>query len=191
MKWNRSWGQQGPQDLRDICFFGLPGSGKSRIGEGVAKRLGRPFLDPDLVMIAAHGATCLRDVVDAHPKDFLVVENTTILTLVVGLLCPWVTAPGGSVVYEDAAHILARRSRIIYLVASPETIKEKVLGRPERGVVVPDGMTLEEYVEVMYAERDPLYRNFANMIVNTDGDRDQIIETLTVRLAKDGFANCY
>jgi shikimate kinase len=191
MKWNKSWGQQGPEDPRDLFFIGLPGSGKTRIGMGVAKRLGRPFLDPDVTMVKAHGATCLREVVEAHPKDFLVVESTTILTLIVDLRCPFVISPGGSVIYEPAADVLARRSRTIYLDASPDTIKEKVLAHRDRGVVVPPGMTLEEYLEVMNEERGPICRKLANMIVNTDGDRDLIIEKLTVRLAQDGFANCY
>ena len=43
----------------NITLIGMPGSGKSTVGVVLAKRLGRRFVDSDLVIQERHGNYCM------------------------------------------------------------------------------------------------------------------------------------
>ena len=42
----------------NLILCGLPASGKTSVGKRVAEKMGRPFIDTDHLIEAAHQATC-------------------------------------------------------------------------------------------------------------------------------------
>ena len=83
----------------NLILIGMPGCGKSTVGVILAKRLGRNFVDTDLLIQVAQGRT-LQAIVDAEGFDgFCQIEEQALLGLAVE---GHVVATGGSVVYSEA-----------------------------------------------------------------------------------------
>ena len=75
-------------------------------------------------------------------------------------------ATGGSAVYgEEAMRHLREIGWIVWLNADFETIRGRLSDIRGRGVVLRDGQTLE----ALYEERAILYRRWADLTVNEDG----------------------
>ena len=172
----------------NIVLIGMPGAGKSTVGVVLAKKLGKQFVDTDLLIQAANGA-CLSSIIANRGNDALLAEENRILA---GLDCEnHVIATGGSAVYgkEAMAH-LTQIGCIVFLDASYEKIcnclgldaenicMESLEGR---GVVLPDGMSLEE----MYNQRLPLYRRYAQVTIKTDGfEVRETVELAALKVAE-------
>ena len=124
----------------NITLIGMPASGKSSVGVVLAKRLGKKFVDTDIVIQE------IEDEVNAT----LDVSNSII-------------SPGGSVVYgERAMKHLKEISVIIYLELSYTAIKSRLGDLRERGITLKDGQTLKD----LYLERTPLYKKYADITIN-------------------------
>ena len=144
----------------NITLIGMPASGKSSVGVVLAKRLGKSFVDFDIVIkeqyrmklkeiIAKNGQDGFRQIED-EVNAKLQVENSII-------------SPGGSVIYgEKAMENLKNISTVIYLELSYNAIKSRLGDLNERGVTLKKGQTLKS----LYNERVPLYKKYADITVN-------------------------
>lgn len=155
---------------RNIILIGMPGVGKSTVGVLVAKRLGFAFIDTDIYIQEREGRS-LQDLIRIHGADeFCRIEETHILTLAVDF---HVIAPGGSVVYRPNAMAYLKANGVaIHLDLSVERLKRRLDDVNARGVVIGPDQTIEN----LCAERQPLYREYADATVTTDGlTPDQVV----------------
>lgn len=147
----------------NITLIGMPASGKSTIGVLLAKRLGYSFVDVDLVIQEKEGRL-LKEIIDAEGTEgFLKIEDR----INAGLEARHsVIAPGGSVVYGEAAmkHLKAI-STVIYLKISYEEMEQRLGDLKDRGVAVKDNMSLLD----LYEERVGLYERYADITVDETG----------------------
>jgi shikimate kinase len=73
-----------------------------------------------------------------------------------------VISPGGSSIYsEKAMNFLKTISKIVFLNATLEEIKERTSNFSKRGIV-----GIEKGLEKLLDERLPLYRKYANITIN-------------------------
>lgn len=137
----------------------MPGSGKSTIGVLLAKELRRNFVDTDL-LIQERTDRALQDILDEDGiPAFLRIESETIQAFV-----PHgeIVATGGSVVYSELAMAhLARQGLCVYLECPHSVLEERLSNLDSRGVVRGPGQSVAD----LLAERDPLYRRWASIIV--------------------------
>ncbi|NLZ69713.1 MAG: shikimate kinase [Clostridiaceae bacterium] len=150
----------------NIALIGMPGSGKSTIGRGLARRMnGWLSVDTDELLASRAGQT-LEDLNKLLlPAAFLDIEEATILDLN-GSGNIWST--GGSVIYRSAAmEHLRKLALLVYLEVDYEVLTQRVGNPARRGVVLPNGQSFAE----LYAERTPLYRKFADLTINTSSLR--------------------
>lgn len=147
----------------NLVLIGMPGAGKSTLGVLLAKRTARDFVDTD-VLLQARAGRSLQAILDADGIDaFRRIEEETVLSL----QCRnTVIATGGSVVYGEAGmrHLRAA-GVIIYLDVPLAVLEERLQDLPERGVV---GLAGRRFAE-LYAEREPLYRRWADVRVACGG----------------------
>ena len=147
---------------KNIIFIGMPAVGKSTVGVVVAKRLGKQFIDTDL-LIQEQEKKLLREIIAEVGEDgFLKIENQVNRDVDVENA---VISPGGSIVQcEEARQHYKEIGTIVYLQASYQTIKQRIRNPKKRGVVLREGQTLKD----LYDERCVLFEKYADIIVNED-----------------------
>lgn len=145
-----------------LILIGMPGVGKSTIGQVLARRLHRSFVDTDCLIEAVYGAP-LQSVTDALGKEaFLDVEATVVSALRVH---DSVIATGGSVVYREQAMIhLQHMGPLVYLEAPLKLIVERVAHNPDRGLAIAPGQNLND----LYKERTCLYKKYATQCIQVE-----------------------
>lgn len=158
------------QKNTNIILLGMPGCGKSTVGVLLAKRLGKRFVDTDLLIQEQEGRL-LNEIIKEDGLDaFIQIENQVNASLAAENS---VIAPGGSVVYgKEAMEHFKEIGKVVYLKLSYRSIARRLGDLTKRGVVVRPGQTLKE----IYKERCPLYEAYADYVVECDGKK--IGETL-------------
>lgn len=154
----------------NIIFIGMPAVGKSTVGVVIAKRLGKQFIDTDL-LIQEQEKKLLREIIAEVGDDgFLKIENQVNRDVDVENA---VISPGGSIVYcDEAMQHYKEIGTVVYLQASYQTIKQRIRNPKKRGVVLREGQTLKD----LYDERSVLFEKYADVIVNED--RCEISDTI-------------
>ena len=138
----------------NITLIGMPASGKSSVGVVLAKRLGKKFVDTDIVIQEKYGKL-LKELIEEHGDEgFREIEDEVNAGLD---LDNSIISPGGSVVYGEK-----EISVIIYLELSYTAIKSRLGDLRERGITLKEGQSLKD----LYLERVPLYEKYADITVN-------------------------
>ena len=148
------------QDPDNIVLIGMPAAGKSTIGVLLAKATSRDFLDTD-VYLQARERRSLREILEAEGiAGFRRIEEDSVLTID---RHGTVIATGGSVVYgaRAMAHLKATGT-VVYLELPLQILARRIQDFAGRGVVMSRDQTLED----LLAERDPLYRRYADITVD-------------------------
>lgn len=145
----------------------MPGVGKSSVGVLLAKLLGLGYLDTDLTIQLREGAS-LQDILDRRGYRYLrEVEESVLLE---ADLRQSVVSTGGSAVYSAAAmERLCEAGPIVYLRADLQTLEQRVLAAPPRGIASSPDQTFAQ----IYAERTLLYRQYAQHSVDTSAGSAQ------------------
>ncbi|HJD46175.1 MAG TPA: shikimate kinase [Candidatus Mediterraneibacter norfolkensis] len=157
----------------NLIFIGMPAVGKSTVGIVVAKRLGKRFIDTDL-LIQEQEKKLLREIIAEVGDDgFLKIENQVNRDVKAENS---VISPGGSVIYcEEAMKHYKEIGTVVYLKASYQTIKRRIRNPQKRGVVLREGQTLRD----LYNERVPFFEKYADITVCEDGCRiEETIENV-------------
>lgn len=150
----------------NVVLIGMPGAGKSTVGVLLARRLGKGFIDTDLLIQARAGQT-LQAIVDREGHTALRELEAEVLS---ALRChDQVIATGGSAVYSaEAMATLAADGVIVHLQVPMHVIRERITDFDTRGIARAAHQTLED----LYEEREQLYRRYADMSVAV-GETDQ------------------
>ncbi len=158
------------QSHKNVILIGMPAVGKSTVGVLLAKQLKHSFLDTDIYIQTQEGKS-LQELIQIHGADgFCDIEEQYILSVDV---TSHVIAPGGSVVYRPKAmEHLGTNGMIIHLDLALDRLKQRLDDIDARGVVIAPGQKIED----LYAQRHPLYMNYADYAVVTDGlTPDQVV----------------
>ena len=164
-----------------ISIVGMAAAGKTRMGAEIAKILGWAHVDADHLIESAYGVR-LQEITDAMSKEeFLELEGTVIKGI---RLKRAVLSTGGSVIYrEEAVEHLKRLGPIIYLDVPLEIILERIARKPDRGLAIAPGQTIED----LFNERRLLYRKAAQITVQGGEDTPHTYASEAVRLLEDYF----
>ena len=165
----------GFQKDANIILIGMPAVGKSTIGVLLAKATSRDFIDTD-VYIQSREERSLQEIIDCEGlEEFCRIEARHVLSL----SCRGkVMATGGSVVYsEPAMKHLGSCGVIVHLTLDLSAIKKRLTNLDSRGVVMAPGKT----IDLLYKERLPLYRQYADFTVNCRGKTHEEIVAEIIR----------
>jgi len=168
------------QKDRNVVLIGMPAVCKSTIGVLLAKATSRDFIDTDVFIQAQEGRS-LQDIINRQGLEaFCRIEEHHVLSL----SCQGkVIATGGSVVYsEPAMSHLRSCGLVIYLDLDLPAIKKRLTNLDSRGLVMAPGKTLD----LLYEERLPLYRKYADVTIGCAGKTHEgIVEEIFRRLREE------
>lgn len=149
-----------------VFLIGPMGSGKSAVGRRLAAALGLTFRDSDEEIERHTGADIALIFEKEGEAGFRTREAAMIAQLVAeeGIV---LATGGGAPVNPDNRTLLARCGTVIYLYTTvPEQLRRTGKSRHRPLLAVDDPSTV---LDQLMAERDPLYREIADIVVATDG----------------------
>ena len=154
----------------NIVLIGMPGAGKSTVGLLLAKKLGKNFVDTDILLQIREGKT-LQQLMDEKGYLYLRDCEASALQAIDGHNL--VVATGGSAVYSKTgiSH-LQQNGIIVYLETPLQTLRQRIHDYETRGIA----RRPEQSFAALYAERDTLYREYADATIHcADASTEQVV----------------
>ena len=147
-------------------LIGMPGCGKSTVGQALAQRLDRPFVDCDQELERILEMP-VGEYITHYGEEAFRAQETALLTQL-GKASGLVIATGGGCVTrpENYPH-LHQNGAIIFLERELSKLPKK--GRP---------LSLRGSLQDMYTIRLPMYRRFADITVANDGPAETVAQTV-------------
>ena len=166
---------------RNIILVGPMGAGKSAVGRSLARTLHLTFIDSDDEIEARTGVDIpfifeKEGEAGFRKREAVVVDDLSKMDGIV------LATGGGAVVDPDSRSRLGGRGFVVYLY----TTVEQQVARTQRGrerPLIADGDP-RATLTALLAERDPMYREIADIVVGTDGRKvnavaNEIIEQIS------------
>tara|TARA_B100000035_G_scaffold312291_1_gene323441 strand:- start:890 stop:1378 length:489 start_codon:yes stop_codon:yes gene_type:complete len=149
--------------MRNICFIGLPYSGKSNLGKKLSLIKNRKFIETDNILKERYGK--INNIIKKKGVNkFLFLENKCALSVNCN---ESIISTGGSMIYNNEAmqHFKYKlNSDIIHLELSLDEFKNRIKNLEKRGVVNPNNLNLEE----LYYERINLCNFHSDIVIKSD-----------------------
>ena len=154
-------------EKENIVLIGMPGCGKSTIGQALAEKLGRRFVDIDRLIVEREGRSIPGIFEEGGEELFrrIEIEAVAALNHETGIV---IACGGGVVTREENYYSLAENGRLVFINRDIE-------------VLPTDGRPLSQSTPLarMYAQRLPLYRSWCDLEVeNKDRNIEEIAEEI-------------
>jgi shikimate kinase len=162
----------------NLYLVGMMGAGKTTVGRLLARRLKLRFVDSDHEIERRCGVK-VPLIFDIEGEDGFRARESQTLAELAALDGIVLATGGGAVLAEENRRRLAARGTVIYLRARPEDLYERVRqdrNRPLLATADPLARLHE-----LYVQRDPLYREVADVVVDTGR---QTVQSLARTLAE-------
>ena len=154
------------QQMENILLVGMPGCGKTTVGQQLAQELGKKFVDADQALEETTG----RKITDILPSQgeaaFRALETQTLADL--GKQSGLVSATGGGCVTRKENYPLLHQNGVIFWLRR-DTDRLPREGRP---------ISLSRDLKELEMEREPLYRAFADHIIDNNGPVEDTVRRI-------------
>ncbi|HUJ86516.1 MAG TPA: shikimate kinase [Burkholderiales bacterium] len=148
----------------NIYLVGMMGAGKTTVGKLIARRLKRRFVDSDQEIERRCGVRIpvIFDIEGEH--GFRAREEQAIaeLAMLEGVV---LATGGGAVLSAENRRQLASRGTTVYLHARPEDLHRRL--RHDKNRPLLDTPDPARRLAQLYLQRDPLYRQVADIVLET------------------------
>lgn len=158
-----------------VLLIGMMGAGKTSVGELLAARLGRAYVDNDRQVEQATGRT-VPEIWEADGEDAFRREEAAALAAATADPTPAVIAVAGGAVLDAANRdSIAAAGTVVWLRAEVDTLARRVGDGEGRPLLSgPEGP--EQALARLQAERRPLYEALADVTIDVDdGDPDEVV----------------
>jgi shikimate kinase len=149
-----------------VVLVGMMATGKTTVGRAVAERLGRPFLDSDDLIERRTGRT-VREIFESDGEQaFRALESQVLREALSGDAPAVIAAAGGAVLDAENRRWLKRNGTVVWLRAEPSVLARRIGADDHRPLLAVDP---DATLRRLHAERLPLYREVADVVVDVDG----------------------
>ena len=141
----------------NIVLIGMPGAGKTMIGQEIARKLGREFIDTDEIIEMRNGRS-IPEIINEEGEDYfrsLEIQAAIEAGNQTGVV---ISTGGGIINREENYYEFARNGRIVFL--DRDVLELEVGGRP---------ISLSTGVDQLYRMRLPIYESWADLKVRITG----------------------
>jgi len=162
-----------------VALAGFMGTGKSRIGWELSRRLQLTFIDTDRVI---ERVSCLRvsEIFDLYGEAVFRDYETEIVRRCTRLDDVVIATGGGTVVRPENRELLRQRGPVVVLEASAETVYRRT--RRHRRPLL-EAEDPQERIRSLMATRRAAYEDVATTRVSTDGrDSADVVEEIVAKL---------
>lgn len=155
-----------------VVLVGPMGAGKSTIGRMLAKELGYRFLDSDRIIEERCGAN-IPWIFDVEGEDGFRLRETAMLEELSLLPDTVLATGGGAIMRPDNRQFLKHDAVVVYLKTSIEQQVERT--RKDRNRPLLQNDDPEAVLRKLFAVRDPLYTQLADITMHTDRKSPRLV----------------
>ncbi len=167
----------------NIVLIGYRGTGKSAVGELLARRLLMPYVGMDATIVARAGMSIPEIVAKSGWRKFRDIESELARELA-ERDTTIIDTGGGVIERPENIEALHKNACIIWLKASVATIVARIQGETGRPALT-SGKTFTEEVAEVLERRTPLYASAAHFEIDTDESTpEQIADKIIAFWAK-------
>jgi shikimate kinase len=163
-----------------VALAGFMGTGKSRIGWELSRRLQLTFIDTDRVI---ERVSCMRvsEIFELYGEGVFRDYETEVVRRCTRLDDVVISTGGGTVVRSENRALLSARGPVVVLHASPDTIYRRTRRHRRPMLETSDP---QARIRTLMAQRQSAYEAVATVTVSTDGrDSQDVVEEIVERLA--------
>lgn len=162
-----------------VILMGMMGSGKTTIGRLLSARTAWPYHDNDELVARSAGGTARELLADLGERAMRAAERQA-LQQVASLPAPCIAGVAAGTILEPLNRRLLAASGIVVWLHAPATVlAERAKGAAHRPWLVGD---VDAWFERALAEREPLYRAVADVIVDARPSPAEIVARLITEL---------
>jgi len=183
----------------NIFLVGLMGAGKTSVGRLLAKRFGKTFYDCDQEIERRTGVK-IPVVFEIEGEEGFRAREAAVLQELATMHDIVLATGGGAVLREENRRALMQHGTVVYLRASLDDLWQRT--RHDRNRPLLQTADPRAKLEELFAQRDPLYREVAAIVVDTGNQslgnlanrleerlRDYLLSTPKPSASTSGIAN--
>ena len=167
-----------------LILVGMMGAGKTTVGRLLARRLKRSFYDTDEEIERRCGVR-VPVIFDIEGEAGFRARERQMIEELCALDNAVLSTGGGAVLAEENRKVIAACGVVVYLHARPPQLWLRVRHDRNRPLLATGDP--EKKLEMLYAERDSLYREVADLVIDTG---KQSVQTLAKDLLARLEGNC-
>jgi len=152
------------RESHNIYLVGLMGAGKTTVGRQLARRLGKTFHDSDQEIEARTGVS-VATIFEIEGESGFRAREARVIEELAALENAVLATGGGAVLDARNRERLASRGFVVYLRAQPRDLWQRM--RQDRTRPLLQTADPLARLEELFQARDPLYRELADLIVDT------------------------
>jgi shikimate kinase len=160
----------------NIVLVGFMGTGKSVVGQRLAARLGRRFLDTDEQIVGMAGRS-IPELFQVEGEPGFRERETAVLRSLAGSAGTVIATGGGILGRTENLALLRELGPLVCLTARPEIILSRTQPWESRPMLA-GASDPRAAVERLLAERAPLYGQADLVIDTSDRDVDEVVEEI-------------
>lgn len=156
---------------KNIVIIGMPGSGKTSLGQKLSEKLNYDFIDMDDYIEESSG----RKIASMFEEGEMVFRKEEIrASKELAETSRTVISTGGGIITQEASMEALKENALILFLDRPLENIEKDIERDSRPLLKDDKSRLEE----LYEERIDLYRLYADLTVENILDEDSVVDLM-------------
>lgn len=162
------------REKQNIVLIGMPSCGKTMVGEMLAKKLNKTFVDCDVLIEEKLSMPISKFLTKDNEETFRNIEEKIIDEMAKNNNC--VIATGGGIIKRVSNIDRLKANGIIVFIDRPLELLEATSSRPLS--------SNKEDLEKLFLERYDLYKEAADLIVKNDKELEIVIEELLKGVSK-------
>jgi len=167
----------------NLFLVGMMGAGKTTVGRLLARRLKRTFFDSDHEIERRCGVR-VPVIFDIEGEPGFRAREARVIAELAAREDIVLATGGGAVLDAETRRRLAARGTVVYLHARAADLVQRVRHDKNRPLLATADPL--QRLDDLYAQRDPLYREIADLVVDTGEQSAQaLVRRLLVRLEEN------
>jgi len=166
---------------KNIIFVGLMGSGKTTIGKQVSKSLDMEFFDTDHAVEVKTGVN-IATIFELEGEEGFRLREYNLLVDLIDNQKKVIATGGGIVLNGENRKLLRQLGTVVYLRSNIKDLILRLKNDKTRPLI--QNVNLDEKFNELYKERDPLYIEVADYIINTKNKKVSDIKNEILELLK-------
>ena len=170
--------------VKNICFVGFMGSGKSILGRDLSKLYNIEFFDSDLEIEKRIGKNIDQIFISSGEEHFREIEEKVCIDLLKVENCI-ISLGGGSIINSNIRKIIKKNSFSIYLKVDINILLKRLKSSKKRPLLK---YSNKDDIKKLYNEREIFY-NKSDLVIDNNNNKYDAIQKIKVNLKKYDYKN--